>query len=110
MCILLSLGQIFKYVISCFISKKAFKVTKIISNDYYLSQSDAFYNIQPKVTIFGEDLKYEREKFSFKNIDRFKIMISSGNPECDSFNSYNSLNTQYNNIKNTHIETSIGDN
>ena len=108
-CILLSFGQIFKYVISCFMSKKTIKVTKIISNHYDLTQADAFFNIQPKVTLFGEDLKYEREKFSFKNIDGLKIMISPGNPTSDSFNSYNSINTQFNNIKNTYFETNIGD-
>ena len=108
-CILLSLGQIYKYVISCFISKKTIKVTKIISNDYDLTQSDAFFNIQPKVNLFGEDLKYDREKCTFKNIEGLKIMIYPGNPISDSFNSYNSYNTKYDNIKNTHIETNIGD-
>ena len=107
-CILLSLGQIFKYVISCFMSKKTIKITKIISNHYDLTQSDSFFSIQPKINLFGEDIKYDREKFTFKNSEGLEIMISSKYPLNSNFSYYDSKNNNnnvfiYNKIENTNI-------
>ena len=83
-CIFLSFGQIFKHFISFFMSKKTITITKIISRYYDLTQADFFFNIQPKVNIFGEEIKYDREKFAFKNNGKLETMISDDN-SLDSF-------------------------
>ena len=78
--IILSLGQIYKYIISCFMSEKKIQVTKIISNYYDLTSTNSFFNIQPHVILFGEYLKYDRAKCSFKNSEELELMISEKNP------------------------------
>ena len=83
--ILLSLGQIYKYIISCFMTEKKIQVTKIISNYYDLTSTDSFFNIQPNVRLFGENIKYDRAKCAFKNSEGLELMICEKNP----------LNTNY---------------
>ena len=95
-CIFLSIGQIFKHIISCFMSKKKIKITKIISNYYDLTQADFFFYIQPKVNLLGEKMQYDREKFAFKNNQRLEIMISNNNPLNSKFKNYNNENNNIN--------------
>ena len=79
-CIFLSLGQIYKIIISCFMSKKKIIITKVISNYYDLTSGDSFFNIQPYVNLFGEYLEYQRNLYTFKNSsDRLEFILSEKN-------------------------------
>ena len=51
-----------------------------MSNHYDLTQTDSFFNIQPVVKLFGEDIQFVREKYSFKEGEGLEIMISNNNP------------------------------
>ena len=90
--IILSLGQIYKYIISCFMAKKNIQITKMISNYYDLTSLDSFFNIQPNVILFGENIKYNREKCVFKNRDGLEIMISEKYPLSSSYTNYDFQN------------------
>ncbi len=82
-------------------SKKTITITKIISRYYDLTQADFFFNIQPKVNIFGEEIKYDREKYAFKNNAILETMISNNNPLSKNLRDYDSQNKNIN-ICNNH--------
>ena len=98
-CILLSLGQIYKIVISCFMNKKKIIIKKVISNYYDLTSGDSFFNIQPSVKLFGEYLEYQRNLYTFKNTSNgLELMLSETNqlnPELK-LNDFHDDNITYN--------------
>jgi len=73
-------------------TKKQIQITKMISNYYDLTSLDSFFNIQPNVVLFGENIKYNREKCVFKNREGLEIMISEKYPLSDSYRKYDSQN------------------
>ena len=79
-CIFLTFGQIYKWIISCFIPVKKIKIIKVISNHYDLTQNNSFFNIQPVVKLFGEDIKFDWQKYAFKEDEGLEITISENNP------------------------------
>ena len=83
--IFLTLGQIYKYIISCFISEKVITITKVISDHYDLASTDSFLNIQPDVNVFGKKIEYKREKYAFKNSNDLQNMVTEENPLSDDF-------------------------
>lgn len=95
--ILLTFGQVYKFIMSCFMGKKKIKILKIISNYYDLTQSDSFFNIQPKITLLGEHIKYSREKYAFKHSDGI-VMFSDEYPLSQKFKEYDS-NYNIENVK-----------
>lgn len=87
--IFLSLGQIYKHILFCIIDMKKITIVKIISNYYDLTQSDSFFNIQPVVKVLGEDIKFDREKYAFKECEDLETSISNNNPLSQSLKEYN---------------------
>ena len=79
-CIFLTFGQVYKWIISFFIPVKKIKIIKVISNHYDLTQNNSFFNIQPVVKLFGEDIKFDRQKYAFKEDEGLEITISENNP------------------------------
>ena len=77
---LLSFGIIYKCFISCYIAKTKITIIKVISNHYDLTQTDAFFNIQPVVKLFREDIQFDRKKYAFSIGKGLELMISEKNP------------------------------
>ena len=70
----------FKLLVSCFIGKQKIIITKVLSNYYDLSCKDSFIYIQLSVRIFGENLEYERNLYTFKTSSIWlKPMLSEEN-------------------------------
>lgn len=77
--IFLSLGQIYKYILSCFIIEKKIVIRKIISNYYNLTSNEISNNMKPTVICFGEELYFDKNLFSFANRDGLGFRISEQN-------------------------------
>ena len=65
-------------------------ILKVISNYYDLTQKNSSFNIQPVVKLFGEEIKFDREKYAFKDCEGLETSISNNNPTTKELKEYDS--------------------
>ena len=69
--LLITLEQLYKCIFWNLYVKKI-TILKVISNYYDLTLKNSSFNIQPVVKLFGEDIKFDREKYAFKYCEGFR--------------------------------------
>ena len=81
--------QLYKCIFWNLYAKKI-AIVKIISNYYDLTLKNSSFNIQPVVKLFGEDIKFDREKYAFKDCEGLETTISNNNPLAKELKEYDS--------------------